>query len=565
MSAPSRHSRRLGGEPATGYVPLFHTQPLTTTPENQPEPNSHTHFPTIQPPVTGRHVPVFIYRDLRYPPLLEGGSVVPYEEEDTVLDIGVANTAYFHQLFSESDRSIQSYQSYMSSSPPPHLSPASEAGPDTLAVESLVDIDLLEVQGHSTSDSLHTLERDYSPFHEHSPLPVQAPHSPAPQSNLAPLPGNGSLAQLRLRRIFSPVPATHSSSNGAAVYIGFPLSDHPTHRNFFEPAIPVSSRTPLLSDLLGALRSANTPVSQILNHVCAGLDGTPFHIAWSKLMLEVHEPGYCAVSNGYREIGLLRDHLHVSQVTVKPATHNNTSSVTFQLNNLGVETPLFVLYCFPAVVPVPVAPTVSLPHARTPAVRAQQSRSRSHTPAPPAVPMPSIADVLSSILKTSLALDQHFLADGFRLAELLDSNYGTAYLQIRQALLIESVYSRGRALIAQLTSHDVAAWAGIKPATYANNRTFVINARSTLQFLRHRAATDVAAQSSDVRRREEALKDFLSRCFSVDILTSEWDAADSPPESLKVGSAPVADLKARIEPYLAQDLKAYRAQRLETC
>jgi hypothetical protein len=179
--------------------------------------------------------------------------------------------------------------------------------------------------------------------------------------------------------------------------------------------------------------------------------------------------------------------------------------------------------------------------------------------------MPSIADVLSSILKTSLALDQHFLADGFRLAELLDSNYGTAYLQIRQALLIESVYSRGRALIAQLTSHDVAAWAGIKPATYANNRTFVINARSTLQFLRHRAATDVAAQSSDVRRREEALKDFLSRCFSVDILTSEWDAADSPPESLKVGSAPVADLKARIEPYLAQDLKAYRAQRLETC
>jgi hypothetical protein len=96
--------------------------------------------------------------------------VVPYEEEDTVLDIGVANTAYFHQLFSESDRSIQSYQSYMSSSPPPRLSPASEAGPDTLAVESLVDIDLLEVQGHSTSDSLHTLERDYSPFHEHSPV-----------------------------------------------------------------------------------------------------------------------------------------------------------------------------------------------------------------------------------------------------------------------------------------------------------------------------------------------------------------------------------------------------------
>ncbi|KAJ7840692.1 hypothetical protein B0H14DRAFT_2587282 [Mycena olivaceomarginata] len=136
-------------------------------------------------------------------------------------------------------------------------------------------------------------------------LPVQAPHSPAPQSDLAPLPGDGSLAQLRLRRIFSPVPATHSSSNGAAVYIGFPLSDHPTCRNFFEPAIPVSSRTPLLSDLLGALRSANTPVSQVLNHICAGLDGTPFHIAWSKLMLEVHEPGYCAVSNGYREIGLL--------------------------------------------------------------------------------------------------------------------------------------------------------------------------------------------------------------------------------------------------------------------
>lgn len=96
--------------------------------------------------------------------------MVPYEEEDTVLDIGVANTAYFHQLLSESDRSIQSYQSYMSSSPAPRLSPASEASPDTLAAESLVNIDLLDVQGHSTSDSLHTPERDYSPFYEHSPV-----------------------------------------------------------------------------------------------------------------------------------------------------------------------------------------------------------------------------------------------------------------------------------------------------------------------------------------------------------------------------------------------------------
>jgi hypothetical protein len=66
-------------------------------------------------------------------------------------------------------------------------------------------------------------------------------------------------------------------------------------------------------------------------------------------MVEVHDESYGAVSNGYREVGPLRDHLLNSSVAVGRAVHNHTSRTTFELHEIPVETPLFVLYVSPAV------------------------------------------------------------------------------------------------------------------------------------------------------------------------------------------------------------------------
>ncbi|KAJ6605798.1 hypothetical protein B0H10DRAFT_2228950 [Mycena sp. CBHHK59/15] len=61
------------------------------------------------------------------------------------------------------------------------------------------------------------------------------------------------------------------------------------------------------------------------------------------------------------------------------------------------------------------------------------------------------------MLKTHSALDQNFLEDGSRLANLLVPRYGGAYLKIHQALIIEDVWARAQGIIPALTVHDVAA------------------------------------------------------------------------------------------------------------
>lgn len=138
-------------------------------------------------------------------------------------------------------------------------------------------------------------------------------------------------------------------SNHAAVYIGFP--DHPNtaRQSFFEPEISVASATPFLSDLIRALRSLKSPVGKVFNDICSRLDTTLFHVAWSKSMVEVHDPMYSSVVTGYREIGPLRDYLSPSHVAVAGADHNETSRMTFGHHNLPLETLFFVLYFFPEV------------------------------------------------------------------------------------------------------------------------------------------------------------------------------------------------------------------------
>jgi hypothetical protein len=163
----------------------------------------------------------------------------------------------------------------------------------------------------------------------------------------------------------------------------------------------------------------------------------------------------------------------------------------------------------------------------------------------------------------SSALEKRYLQDGYILASLLDSNnstkYGTAYVQIRQSLIIENIYVQGA--IPQLTLDDVAAWAGIKPATYANNRTFANNARATLQYLRaHANSPGVNAQSNDNRRKEEELLKFLSKCFLPNLITGD---SESSPEALTISSTTVATVKKRMEQFQHPSV-AYRGQRFTT-
>ncbi|KAJ7886476.1 hypothetical protein B0H14DRAFT_2563409 [Mycena olivaceomarginata] len=145
-----------------------------------------------------------------------------------------------------------------------------------------------------------------------------------------------------------------------------------------------------------------------------------------------------------------------------------------------------------------------------------------------------------------MALHRHFIQDGFRLSALERSQYGSAYLQIRQALVIET-------------------WAGIKPGTYGNNRTFATIAGAALQFLRHRNAADVQAQSSDVRLKEAHFRDFLGGCFAHDLLPDDWESSDSSPESLKIGYSTVVEVKAKLELFSFRELKPYKRATFTPC
>ncbi|KAJ7429527.1 hypothetical protein B0H11DRAFT_2300484 [Mycena galericulata] len=358
--------------------------------------------------------------------------------------------------------------------------------------------------------------------------------SPPPQRN----PGRGSLDYLRAR-IVTPAPP----SDSAAVYIGFPNHGQPTRRTFFEPRVPVSSPTPYLMDLIRSLRSLASPAGTILNDICASLSVAGFNVAWSKTMVEVHDVTYTSVTTGYREVGNLRDQLRGSRVVLSPANHNETSTSTFQNYDVPLEMPFFVLYVFPQ---EPVPSSIIPAQLGRFAPIELNSRSRSNTPAPGMTQPP----FLFSLLRITKALDERYTPDGDELHSLLEARYGTAYLQIRQALIIERVFTRAKTHVAKLTIDDVAAWAGLKPKTYGNNRTFAISARATLQCLRARLnSPEASAQSRDNRQKDSNLKDFLGKCFSPDLLTGDWQSADASAGDLTVGGAAVVDVKERIRPF----------------
>ncbi|KAJ7158952.1 hypothetical protein C8R46DRAFT_1224842 [Mycena filopes] len=238
-----------------------------------------------------------------------------------------------------------------------------------------------------------------------------------------------------------------------AIYIGFPLHSNPARHNFLEP-IHIGLSSPSVGDLIQALRSTSGSAGETVNDICADLDMVVFDVAWSKSMIEVHDAHYNTVANGYQEVGALRPHLHDIRVTVEMASPNDTSIRAFQTHNLAANTPLFVLYLFPLhVQTMPAGP------------------SRTQTPTPSTI---TIRAGLSNMLRKSSALDVLFSLEGFQLAALLTPNFGTAYLQIRQALIIEDVCVQGTGLIPQLTSADVSAWAGLKLNTYSNNLTFAL-------------------------------------------------------------------------------------------
>ncbi|KAJ7181958.1 hypothetical protein C8R46DRAFT_1313688 [Mycena filopes] len=270
--------------------------------------------------------------------------------------------------------------------------------------------------------------------------PFAAPRSPPdisdgtqpgqPLSDGTLLPPRGSLAYIRGR---TPAPATT-----AAIYIGFPSHINPARRGFLESRVAIASATPLLCDLLAAVRGLDSICGEALNDICIRPDCADFRVACSRTMVEVHDPAYAAVANGFREVGGLVEHLrNSSTVRIEAAGHNETSRVAFRHHQIDLAIPFFVLYIFSVnISPATTAPTTSLQP-----VVAPRHGSRSQTPA--VDPSSSSGDVvalpsfLPKLLKATLLLDKHFSNEGAELTALLKRGYKSAYLQIRQALVIE--------------------------------------------------------------------------------------------------------------------------------
>ncbi|KAJ7109023.1 hypothetical protein C8R43DRAFT_962606 [Mycena crocata] len=352
--------------------------------------------------------------------------------------------------------------------------------------------------------------------------------------------GHGSLTYFRERHTPAPQPA---QVNSCAVYMRFPNHGNPADRDFLLTGVFITADRPSLTDLLHAVRRVEDPGVQILDHICAGLDTCPFTTAWSRTMIEVDAQNekYSSLAKGYRGVGLLQNHLESSSVVLDCADPNETSRATFAYYHVNQDTKLFVVYIAQLndvilhIIPYP--PTTILVVAPVVAT--------SHTPINPAAWM-------ASILRIGSALDVRYLAEASQLAALLHVRYRIAYLQIRQVLIIDKVFFGDRTpLGATLTLNNVAAWAGIKPATYANNRTFAKHARGTLWLLLHQAnSRDIITQLDPVQRaKDQELTGFLHVCFQQALVTEDLDSAESGPE-LSVGGATAVGMKELIGPYL---------------
>ncbi|KAK7006534.1 hypothetical protein R3P38DRAFT_3213831 [Favolaschia claudopus] len=543
------------------------------------------------------------FSTLRYPPL--GADSVDNSE------------AFAQHLLAEADQSIESYN--RSSSPPPHLLPISEGntrpatptdhaicGPHIHSPQAILrtpvqNTFLARQNSYSISPSLinfgltQDISDSHSSSHNNSPAPIPfgtveatgpsaqelehveeslfgaASSLLVPQAVLSPTPttprlpplrvGNGSLASMR--RAITPTPLVPFT---AAVYIGFPLELHPAYSGFFEARVTLPSSTPSIAALITALRSRNNMLSACLNEVCSNLVPKSFCIAWSKTMVETNEK-FNLCENGYFALGLLRDHLH-SLIPVPRAAHNSVSIKTFEHFNVPLESPFFVLYCFPervenaAEVPSPAA----FPSSRTQTPAIAGHTARSHTPAATSTSGTTLRQFLSALRSNCTLLDQHFIAEAGRLVTLASAGYGTAYLHIRQVLVIQDVVRRASRLQSRTQwQHDVAAWAGIPPKTYANNLTFAGTARVLLQYLRERSPAQRQALSRDIRDKEDELIRIFSYLFRAEEIPIDWRESQSTVRS--VGSVSQSDLKRIIDGYTipAQQSKSLGAQLMTYC
>ncbi|KAJ6452102.1 hypothetical protein C8R45DRAFT_1113221 [Mycena sanguinolenta] len=541
---PTRHSRRLYGEAPS---PLPPSPP--PRPRGRRDRSPLTESYPADPPLNDRDsegsstyatfVALNLHTSFRFDPESQNSvrtnatptdyANIPFHQDfhiqtdqGPVQQMSDADALFLHDMWNSSDPSFENYQTNSSPYPLVHMSDGeaiwdslhhfSEESPPLSWNPSEIMHSPRPVEPVSRTASMSgnsfalvpafpssNFPSPASEVQSSPPVPEPLHTAPTPPGIQIAMPARGSLAYLRMHHTVTP------GRNFAAIYLAFPLHDHPARRAFFEPALVLASRTPSVADLVRALRNHGGAAGQMLDSVCSTLATTDFCIAWSRHMVEVHD-SYSAISHGCREVGLLREHLHASQVIVQCANHNDASRATFTLHDVAPESPLFVLYIYPAQVPATAAGIEPLPQAivHVAAARSQSHTpaytrsSQSRTPAPASISTPSFTFVLASVLRTSLALDRHFLEDGFQLASFLDRDYGTAFLQIRQALIIESVLRRSTPLISQLKVHDVAAWAGMSPATYSNNRTFAKEARATLLLLRSRGLTQVSAQSADI-------------------------------------------------------------------
>ncbi|KAK6995571.1 hypothetical protein R3P38DRAFT_3223455 [Favolaschia claudopus] len=473
------------------------------------------------------HIPNIL---LRYPPL--------GESQNSHLD---HSEAFAQHLLAEADQSIESYN--RSSSPTPHLSPISASEhnlepdifPSTpthglhqphvhspqgvlrtpihntiLATEdpfnispSSNNLNFASIETHDTPPSVHPL------ISFNSEVFVQRPVLPEEGASAAPSLASDHLVLAQEMAVSQPCAAPSPPHPGFCPWLrlstwGFPLELHLGFQRFFETNVLLPPGTPNMTALILALRGRGNMLSDRLDHIFAGLDSKPFYIAWSKTMVEGADE-FNRPTNGYHALRLLRDHLTASPVPVPRAIHNSVSTQTFEHLNLPLETPFFVLYCFPERGGEDIEASASpspyvLPYGtRTTAIGGRTSRA--NTPAASGSGLLSLGRFLNALLFNCTFLDQHFAAEAGRLA-----------------LIIQSIVTRADSFQSRNWQHDVAAWADLQ--------------RREL--------------SADVRAKEEDLEKLLGAFFQVQDVGGNWR---DDRLLIAVGGAQEAEVKRILQGY----------------
>jgi hypothetical protein len=95
----------------------------------------------------------------------------------------------------------------------------------------------------------------------------------------------------------------------------------------------------------------------VLHEICTGLAEVPYYVAWSKNLVEVHDPLFSSISTGYQEICLLVENLQQSAVILDRAQHTAASRQIFAVREVAETVPLYVIYIFSI-----VSASLFLPH-----------------------------------------------------------------------------------------------------------------------------------------------------------------------------------------------------------